>query len=96
MWGGGVGARCDVPFPSPFLGQILHGEQYVELKGRIPTSGRGGVCLPMLPSFYCLQTGTLYSEGRITDVLDKKSGALVLVDGMLKGSIPYKVVSHIR
>ncbi|KAL5482279.1 hypothetical protein EMCRGX_G022586 [Ephydatia muelleri] len=42
--------------------QILHGEQYVELKGRIPTSG------------------TLYSEGRITDVLDKKSGALVLVD----------------
>ena len=25
--------------------------------------------------------GTLHSEGRISDVVDKKSGALVLVDG---------------
>ena len=25
--------------------------------------------------------GTLYSEGRVTDVVDKKSGALILVDG---------------
>jgi len=45
------------------LAQALHGEQYVELKRPLPTSG------------------TLYSEGKITDVVDKKSGALILIDG---------------
>ena len=29
----------------------------------------------------CTCAGTLYSEGRVTDVVDKKSGALILVDG---------------
>ena len=42
---------------------MLHGEQYLEVYGALPT------------------TGTLRNKGVVVDVLDKRSGALVLIDG---------------
>ncbi|KAJ8285261.1 hypothetical protein GJAV_G00024770 [Gymnothorax javanicus] len=44
------------------LGQLLHGEQYLELYKPLPTSG------------------TLTSKATIADVLDKGSGAVILMD----------------
>ncbi|KJE91296.1 hydroxysteroid dehydrogenase 4 [Capsaspora owczarzaki ATCC 30864] len=44
------------------LTQLLHGEQYLEVKAPIPTSG------------------TLISNARVSEILDKGKGALLLID----------------
>lgn len=47
------------------LTQVLHGEQYLEVVGELPTDG------------------TLTTHGVVVDVIDKKSGAVVVTNCML-------------
>lgn len=52
-----------VPGRTVNLGQVLHGEQYIEILGDLPTEG------------------TLVSKVSVAEVMDKGSGAAVVVNG---------------
>ena len=54
----------------------------MELKKPFPTEGASNItCIPQFALLSTFGEGTVTCVGRLVDVLDKKSGAVVIIDG---------------